>query len=157
MSPNSMARSSLEEMLDSLRRRDEMEKPKDMPPALPVRPRAASRSRLPSAKRSLPTNFKIGESELPDSSSNCNVKKEETKGSRRNSFGAKKIKEMDQRESPYVVAVNEKKCERRLEEKDGAELASLPLGSLPRLREPEWDDNLGYFIKKVTNVVKFVV
>ncbi|CAI9760466.1 unnamed protein product [Fraxinus pennsylvanica] len=152
MSPNSIARSSLEEMLDSLRRRDEMEKPKDMPPALPVRPRAASRSRLPSAKRSLPTNFKIGESEPPDSSSNCNVKKEETKGSRRNSFGAKKIKEMDRRESPYVVVSNEKKCERRLEEKDGAKLASLPSGSLPRLREPEWDDNLGYFIKKKLRV-----
>lgn len=129
-----------------------MEKPKDMPPALPVRPRAASRSRLPSVKRSLPTNFKIGESEPPDSSSNCNVKKEETKGSRRNSFGAKKIKEMDQRESPYVVVSNEKKCERRLEEKDGAKLASLPSGSLRRLREPEWDDNLGYFIKKKLRV-----
>ncbi|KAL2472850.1 Myosin-2 [Forsythia ovata] len=149
MSPNSIARSSLEEMLDSLRRRDEMEKPKDMPPALPVRPRATSRSRLPSAKRSLPTNFKIGELELPESSSNCNVKKEEMKGSRGNSFGAKRIKEMDQSESPYVVVSNEKKCERRLEEKDGA---SLPPGSLPRLREPEWDDNLGYFIKKKLRV-----
>ncbi|KAM0937017.1 putative myosin ATPase [Dioscorea sansibarensis] len=48
-------RSSLEEMLDSLRRRGEQ--PKDLPPALPARPNA--RGRLPSARRSLPVDFKI--------------------------------------------------------------------------------------------------
>ncbi|KAH0986756.1 hypothetical protein GBA52_013933 [Prunus armeniaca] len=37
-SPSLIARSSLEEMLDSLRRRDEGEKPKELPPALPARP-----------------------------------------------------------------------------------------------------------------------
>ncbi|MED6146625.1 hypothetical protein PIB30_036213 [Stylosanthes scabra] len=59
-SPSSVAKSSLEEMLDSLRRREEEEaKPKDMPPALPARP--ASRARLPPARRSLPNNFTGGD------------------------------------------------------------------------------------------------
>jgi hypothetical protein len=35
LSPVTIARSSLEEMLDSLPRRDEVGKPKDLPPALP--------------------------------------------------------------------------------------------------------------------------
>jgi hypothetical protein len=57
LSPATMARSSLEEMLDSLRQRDEVGKPKDLPPALPARP--TSRARLPSARRSLPNNFRV--------------------------------------------------------------------------------------------------
>ncbi|KAJ6842435.1 myosin-2-like [Iris pallida] len=47
-----VVRSSLEVMLDSLKKRDET--PKDSMPALPARPR------LPSSKRSLPTKFKSG-------------------------------------------------------------------------------------------------
>ncbi|KAK1435680.1 hypothetical protein QVD17_01446 [Tagetes erecta] len=45
VSPNSIARSSLEEMLDSLRRRDAGENSNDLPPALPSRP--TSKARLP--------------------------------------------------------------------------------------------------------------
>ncbi|KAK9156217.1 hypothetical protein Sjap_003697 [Stephania japonica] len=52
------ARSSLEEMLESIRRRDE--KPRDLLPALPSRP--TSKARLPASRRSLPTNFKIEDS-----------------------------------------------------------------------------------------------
>ncbi|KOM43680.1 hypothetical protein LR48_Vigan05g128500 [Vigna angularis] len=44
-------------MLESLRKRDEEERPKDLPPALPSRPQ--SRARLPPARRSLPHNFKV--------------------------------------------------------------------------------------------------
>ncbi|KAL4325128.1 hypothetical protein GQ457_11G013230 [Hibiscus cannabinus] len=44
----SFARSSLEEMLDSLRQRDDGEKAKDMPPALPCRP--TSRARIISGR-----------------------------------------------------------------------------------------------------------
>jgi hypothetical protein len=57
LSSATMARSSLEEMLDSLRRRDEVKKPKDLPPTLLARP--TSRARLPSARRSLPNNFRV--------------------------------------------------------------------------------------------------
>ncbi|CAA7392349.1 unnamed protein product [Spirodela intermedia] len=49
------ARSSLEQMLDSIRQRDEQ--PKDAPPALPTRP--VKRGRLPTARRSLPVDFKV--------------------------------------------------------------------------------------------------
>ncbi|GLT45369.1 hypothetical protein SLA2020_192040 [Shorea laevis] len=49
-SPTSLAKSSL-------RRRDESEKPKDLPPALPAR--TTSKARLPSCRRSFPTDFKV--------------------------------------------------------------------------------------------------
>lgn len=138
-------------MLDSLRQRDVDEKPKDMPPALPSRPRSASRARLPSAKRPLPTSFEIGESETAQSSSNCNVK-EDSEGLRRNSFVAKKVKE---NESPYLTAASdEKEHDLKLEEKDEPNLGNSSPGSLPQFRESDWDDNLGYFIKKVNELVQ---
>ncbi|KAJ4982165.1 hypothetical protein NE237_033002 [Protea cynaroides] len=73
VSPSTVAGSSLEEMLESLRQREEQ--PKDIPPALPTRP--TSRARLPTA-RSLPLNFKVGDSAneyLPN-----NSKEKEEKG-----------------------------------------------------------------------------
>ncbi|KAK6132735.1 hypothetical protein DH2020_033540 [Rehmannia glutinosa] len=148
VSSNSIARSSLEEMLESLRRREENETPKDMPPALPARPKPTSRARLPSAKRSLPTSFEVDHESGPAQSSlSCYVKKGESKGQRRNSFGAKKVKEMEPGESPYVVAVaalDEKEHEQRSVEKDNAKLGNLT----PAFKESEWNDNVGYFIKK---------
>ncbi|KAM7492624.1 hypothetical protein LguiA_035545 [Lonicera macranthoides] len=142
----SFNRSSLEEMLDSLRRRDENEgKSNDLPPALPSRP--TSKARRPSAKRSLPAKFEVGDSK-PESSTNCVGKKEEVvKTIRVNSFGAKKAKQMDSSESPYSMASGEKEFERRLEETGSANLAHAPSSS-PRFRESEWNDNIGYFSKK---------
>lgn len=104
-SPNSLTRSSLEEMLDSLRRKDEEEnnKNKDLPPALPSRP--ASKARLPPARRSLPNNFKVG-SVMND---NVESKRKEisilTSTSRResmSSFGRKRVKKDASVESPYA-------------------------------------------------------
>jgi len=104
-SPNALTRSSLEEMLDSLRRKDEEEdKNKDLPPALPSRP--ASKARLPPARRSLPNNFKVG-SGLND---NVESKRKEisisTSTTRRresmNSFGRKRVKKDAAVESPYA-------------------------------------------------------
>ncbi|OIT39679.1 PREDICTED: myosin-2-like [Nicotiana attenuata] len=95
VSPNSMARSSLEEMLETLRKRDENEKPKDLPPALPARPKLKSKTRPPSPKRTLPNSFGIkGDVELEKNSSK---KFEESKGLQRNAnFGAyKKVKGME--------------------------------------------------------------
>ncbi|KAK3040310.1 hypothetical protein RJ639_028225 [Escallonia herrerae] len=153
VSPSSMARSSLEEMLDSLRRRDECEKPKDLPPALPARP--TSKARRPAVKRPLPTTMDVGDA-VPQPESCCTPSKKEEviKGSRgAGSFGSKKIKEVDPGELPYVMVPEKKECNRRLEEKDGTSLASAACSSsVPQFRDSEWNDNVGYFIKKVVTV-----
>ncbi|KAL4293442.1 hypothetical protein AHAS_Ahas18G0128500 [Arachis hypogaea] len=81
MTPRSQARSSLEEMLESLRRRDEEEKPKDKPPALPSRP--PSRARLPSVR--VPNRFLChGDDEKEDSGVRGRHR-------RNGSFGVKKV------------------------------------------------------------------
>ncbi|KAL0406847.1 UNVERIFIED_CONTAM: Myosin-2 [Sesamum latifolium] len=153
VSPNSVARSSLEEMLESLRRRDEDEAPKDLPPALPARPRASSRARPPSPKRVLPTSSEVSESASGQSSLNCCVNEGERKEQRGNSFGAKRVRETELGESPYVLAASANKGQdQRSEEKDNLELSNLPPGSLLRFRESEWDDNVGYFAKKKLRV-----
>lgn len=69
VSPSNGGRSSLEEMLESIKRRDEQ--PKDIPPALPTRP--LSKARLPSARRSLPVNFKIGDDDINNNSNSDRV------------------------------------------------------------------------------------
>ncbi|KAK4484366.1 hypothetical protein RD792_006943 [Penstemon davidsonii] len=122
VSPNSLARSSLEEMLDSLRQRDENLKPKDMPPALPSRPRSISRSRLPSTRN---TTFHIEESD--SLLCNGNVKKDGMKGLKRGSFGVKKVKEIEPGESPYIME---------------------PSGEEDEIH----NDNVGYFMKKKLRV-----
>ncbi|XP_031266701.1 myosin-2 [Pistacia vera] len=155
-SPSMVARSSLEEMLESLRRRDEAEKPKDLPPALPARP--TSRARLPSARKSLPAGFKTEvekggecgmESVLERSESNLKEegkRKEKDFGVKRNSFVSKKMRtEQKDVDSPYnggVVVEEEKKNE-------AFEVNALKPG---RNGELEWDDNIGYFIKKKLRV-----
>jgi len=135
LSPGTMARSSLEEMLVSLRRKDECEKPKDLPPALPARP--TSRARLPSARRSLPNSFKVGG---------------DNDGARPPSEfkGKDEGKRKDQNvESPYAVDSEESKNERT--EGSGSDHGSAaPCATSPKMRELDWDDNIGYFIKKVT-------
>ncbi|XP_019251724.1 PREDICTED: myosin-2-like isoform X3 [Nicotiana attenuata] len=154
VSAPSRTRSSLEEMLESLKQRDENEKPKDIPPALPTRPKSASRTRPPSPKRTLPNNTSEnrGVVELE------NVKKEEVKGKRGNMFGAKKGKEMimEFSESPYVNSFSvEKEYRQRFWEKDGAKLLdnnNRVHYSLPKFREDEWNDNISYFIEKKLRV-----
>lgn len=132
-SMSSLTRSSLEEMLESLRRRDEEEKPKDLPPALPSRP--PSRARLPPGRRSLPNNFKVdGENGLMGHR-------------RKGSFGTKKVKLNV--ESPYEVQseeiVSEQLSPCPVSTSDDASAgceAPPPTGELE-------DDNVVYFIKKV--------
>ncbi|XP_055823148.1 myosin-2-like isoform X2 [Solanum dulcamara] len=132
---STIVRSSLEEMLDSLRQRDENEKPKDLPPALPVRPKLASRTRPPSQKRPLSKRFSKGDVELENS------KKEESKGLKRNAFGAMKVIGMEDSESPYAMPSVKKNNTGRLREVSGAKLEK-------RRSETEWDDRLDYFVKK---------
>ena len=150
VSPTAMVRSSLEEMLDSLRRRDEEDKPRDLPPALPSRP--TSRARLRPARRSLPANFEV-DAAAPVNSLNQSSKEKEGKWPRAGSFGGKKDRDLDS-ESPYVMVVEEKECEQRSDETDRLNLADEPSGSLPRFRESNWDDNIGYFIKKVKPLIR---
>ncbi|KAL0353718.1 UNVERIFIED_CONTAM: Myosin-2 [Sesamum angustifolium] len=152
ISPNSLARSSLEEMLDSLRRRDENEKQKDVPPPLPARPRPTSRARLPSAKRPLPTSSGIGESEKKAQSSlGCSVQNEDSKGLRRKSFGTKKVKEMGPGESPYIMAASPEMGPKQKSE-EISKLANSPPAAVPRFRVSQGGDNLEYFIKKKLSV-----
>ncbi|MCD7462878.1 hypothetical protein HAX54_049571 [Datura stramonium] len=142
VSPSTVVRSSLEEMLDSLRQRDENEKPKDLPPALPARPKLTSRTRPPSQKRMLSKSFSKGDVELENSN------KEESKGLKRNSFGAIKVKEMDPSESPYPMPSVKKNSTWRLREISGAKLDKTPRKSFQECPEDEWDDRMDYFVKK---------
>ncbi|XP_063946435.1 myosin-2 [Daucus carota subsp. sativus] len=145
--PAGTTRSSLEEMLESLKERDEAEHPKDLPPALPSRPN--SRARRPSvAKRSLPNLISV-----PDSSNKVK-KKREYKRSSGGSFGGKKPKEPRPDESPYAsVTISDVNFEENLEngDKDSADFA-VKSSSFPKFKEPELNENLGYFIKKKLRV-----
>lgn len=134
----STARSSLEEMLESLRRNDEDESPKDLPPALPPRPKPTARARLPSAKRPLPTSSEADRTEAAKSSLDCCVKKEEMGGERGNAFGAKKVKEMEAGKSPYDVAASDET------EKDCAKLGNLLPGSASD--DKHFDKKVGDFV-----------
>ncbi|XP_074380743.1 myosin-2-like [Apium graveolens] len=143
---HSAARSSLEEMLDSLKQRDEEEHPKDLPPALPSRP--TSKARRPSvAKRSLPDKFSV-----PDISKK--VRKREIRRSLGGSFGGRRSKEARPDESPYASVML---CDVNFEEyvehdnKDNAGFADES-SPLPKFRDPELNDNLGYFISKKLRV-----
>ncbi|BBH01849.1 myosin 2 [Prunus dulcis] len=132
-SPSLIARSSLEEMLDSLRRRDEGEKPKELPPALPARP--TSKARLPSARRSLPNNFKVEDAEgSPECLSSLNKRKERDSGFKAGHFGVKRMDKDQNVESPYDGAPEE--CQIRPE----------------KIGKSDWDDNIGYFINKKLHV-----
>lgn len=138
ITPSSIVRSSLEEMLDSLRQRDE--KPKDLPPALPARP--TSKARLPSSRRLLSINFKADGSPA-DFLPNPSEEKEETKRKSESntleekvlrfvhgSFGSKKLKLEEPDESPYVMISEDEKR------------------APPLIWDSKWDDNIDYFIKK---------
>lgn len=151
-SPNTLAKSSLEEMLESLRQKDESDRPpRDIPPALPARPN--SRARLPSARRSLPAKFNVC-SVMEDQNQNGSVvaskeetvpekkdegkRKEKDLGVKRKSFGSKKMRTGYGSESPYVAE--------KVEEEGAAKVS--PVDNVEEQR-PEWNNNVEYFINKV--------
>ncbi|KAF6167642.1 hypothetical protein GIB67_031225 [Kingdonia uniflora] len=158
MSPLGATRSSLEEMLDSIRRREE--RPRDVPPALPVRP--VSKARLPSARRTLPVNFKVGDSgpakELGSHSGEKEVKKRDqklVKGDEGGGFESRKMSKGDVEllaESPYA-----KKGERNgYDEVLGKRrnLGCVDASSLvpESVEESEWADSIDYVLKKKLRV-----
>ncbi|XVF18987.1 hypothetical protein REPUB_Repub11eG0071900 [Reevesia pubescens] len=158
-SPTTLAKSSLEEMLESLRRRDE--KPKDLPPALPSRP--TSKARLPSARRSLPKNFRIdanGEKGGENGGALSEVKgKEEGKrkenelGVKKNNFGSKKMRKDVNVDSPYNLEAVEGKKGEEMEGENRVSEAKFEVKEGGK-GKVEWDgnDNIGYFIKKKLHV-----
>ncbi|XP_028779865.1 myosin-2 isoform X2 [Neltuma alba] len=154
--PSAIARSSLEEMLESIRRRGEEEKPEDLPPALPTRP--TSRARLPSARRSLPNKFRIegDQNATTRSKNNSNAKaKEETKKKegdvghrRKGSFASKKMKQ--DMESPYIVTSEENISQSSSEDPVSASTASTATSG--KIQELDGDDNVAYYIKTKLSV-----
>ncbi|CAD5184802.1 unnamed protein product [Musa acuminata subsp. malaccensis] len=127
-----VVRSSLEIMLDAIRQRDE--RPKDLPPALPVRP--TSRGRLPTSKRSLPVNLKLESSaarSLLTKSMNWEDKKEaQTRRTginvvlKNEVFGSKIISDVEQLvESAYIKMPNLVSYEERVQVADGTDLPPL--------------------------------
>ncbi|KAG2299313.1 hypothetical protein Bca52824_035785 [Brassica carinata] len=157
-SPNTLAKSSLEEMLESLRQKDEcQQQPRDIPPALPSRPN--SRARLPSARRSLPANFSVC-SVMEDQNQNGSVaskqpepekmeegkrKKEKDLRVKRKSFGSKKMRTGLSSESPYAA-------EKEEEVVKVAAAAKVSPVEIVEEQKPEWNDNVEYFIKKKLRV-----
>ncbi|GKB94812.1 hypothetical protein Tco_0980949, partial [Tanacetum coccineum] len=128
VSPHSIARSSLEEMLDSLRRRDEGENQKDLPPALPSRP--TSKARLP--KRLIQAKLNMENVVSKVISNNNNMKKQDGNvgvrvgdGGGGCNFGRRKVARV---------------CDQRVMENGGAMLG--------KCNEAEWDDSIGYFVNK---------
>ncbi|OMP04597.1 IQ motif, EF-hand binding site [Corchorus olitorius] len=163
-SPTTLAKSSLEEMLESLRRRDEAEKPKDLPPALPSRP--TSKARLPSARRSLPTNFRVdadGQIGLLCEANGCGLsevkgteegkRKEKELGLKRNSFGSKKMRTDANVDSPYNLKTIEEQQEEETqgESRVSASKVAVKEGGKGKV-DWEENDNIGYFIKKKLRV-----
>ncbi|KAK1304855.1 hypothetical protein QJS10_CPB11g00986 [Acorus calamus] len=165
MAPPSIARSSLEEMLDTIKRRDEL--PKDVPPALPTRP--TSKSRRPSSRRSLPVSVKIDSLSVP----NCPPPKEAVKteekrpervlmaekvsGVKSGIFGSMKLsKKMDPaEESPYdeVAVVNDSE-DKMLERSQGSDpsVSSIPSSLPPLNEEAGWSGNAGYVLREKLRV-----
>lgn len=124
MSQNSVSKSSLEAMLDSLREEEGNEKPKDIPPALPARPKPTPLARLPSLKRPLPSISEKRENGGNDSKTVISEAEDEARGFRKDQpFGAKRPKDMETSESPYL-------------EEEGT----------------EWDDCIDYFIEQKLRV-----
>ncbi|KAG0469856.1 hypothetical protein HPP92_016556 [Vanilla planifolia] len=145
--PATAVRSSLEEMLESLRQRDE--KPKDVPPALPNRP--SSRGRLPSAKRSLPVNFRLGSaasSTLPWEKVSEKEEKEVVLNS--GIFGNERMVKVEQpEESPYVDVSEIDKFEENGEHTEVSQSSAAFADSAIKFGENlKMGDTMNFILKK---------
>nr|XP_018685158.1 PREDICTED: myosin-2-like isoform X1 [Musa acuminata subsp. malaccensis] len=151
-----VARSSLEVMLDTIRLRDEQ--PKDLPPALPVRP--TSRGRLPTSRRSLAVNLKLDRSapeELLTDSMKWDDKTEYDmprgdKGAvfRSGILQSKRMAKVERPlESPYIKITKRDSYEEKVEVTDNRASAAVQLPSAVLLDDKsEWCDTIKYALKK---------
>lgn len=152
-----VARSSLEVMLDTIRLRDEQ--PKDLPPALPVRP--TSRGRLPTLRRSLAVNLKLDRSapeELLTDSIKWDDKTEYDmpRGDngavfRSGILQSKRMAKMERPlESPYIKITKRDSYEEKVEVTNDPTSATVQLPSARLLDDKlEWRDTIKYALKKV--------
>ncbi|KAK9689005.1 hypothetical protein RND81_09G027500 [Saponaria officinalis] len=161
-SPSMAVRSSLEEMLDNLRRKEE-QIPADIPPALPSRP--TSRARLPSSRRLVSAVVKVsGEmvKRKADVVDGDGVTSEVVgERMRRNSFGSSKRK-VTADQSPYGGGggggggdVEERESRGCGGGGGGVEVTSTSDCNGDENNSAgvvEWDDNIDYFIKKKLRV-----
>ncbi|XP_042450952.1 myosin-1-like [Zingiber officinale] len=135
----SIVRSSLEVMLDSIRMKEEQ--PKDLPPALPVRPTA--RGRLPTSKRSVAVNLKVGQS-ASEEILRGHVKRdfENEEKMRRGDkevvfrsgvFDSKKVRRLERpEESPYVMMTKLENHGKKVEVNDSRPSSVALPSSIPR-------------------------
>ncbi|RWW62360.1 hypothetical protein BHE74_00030509 [Ensete ventricosum] len=156
-----VARSSLEVMLDTIRLRDEQ--PKDVPPALPVRP--TSRGRLPTSRRSLAVNLKLDRSapeQLLTDSMKWDDKTEYDmprgdKGAvfRSGILQGKRMANVEQPlESPYIKISKRDSYEEKVEITDNPGTAAVQLPSAMLLDDKlEWHDTIKYALRKMLGVV----
>ncbi|CAL9112004.1 unnamed protein product [Musa acuminata var. zebrina] len=149
-----VARSSLEVMLDTIRLRDEQ--PKDLPPALPVRP--TSRGRLPTSRRSLTVNLKLDRSapeELLTDSMKWDDKTEYDmprgdKGAvfRSGILQSKRMAKVERPlESPYIKITKRDSYEEKVEVTRASAAVQLPSAVLLDDKS-EWCDTIKYALKK---------
>ncbi|VFQ82574.1 unnamed protein product [Cuscuta campestris] len=125
-------------MLESLRQRQGNEKPRDLPPELPARPRVKAKTRPPSVRKPLPIISPRG---------NDFFKKEEVKRVRGNSFDEMKEKKPD--ESPSLMSPQRKDSKRTSERmQDEPKYAVSSKDSFPIFPETDSDESVGYFFKK---------
>ncbi|VFQ67320.1 unnamed protein product [Cuscuta campestris] len=144
ISPSFDGRSSLEEMLESLRQRQGNEMPRGLPPELPARPRVKAKTRPPSVRKPLP---------IISPRANDFLKKEEVKRVRGNSFDEMKEKKPD--ESPSLMSPQRKDSKRTSERmQDEPKYAVSSKDSFPIFPEPDSDESVGYFFKKSVTVPK---
>lgn len=163
------AKSSLEEMLESIRRRDE--RPSDAPPPLPSRP--VSRARLPPSRRPLPFLSKAGGIALPDQLPNgfaheeakqLLLPPEEAKAVAKDKdscfksgavFGSKKFVKVDVLvDSPYSRSSDDKAVNHVVDDQPNESKASVsqdnqvsvPLSNGTSSTQP---DNISYILRKV--------
>ncbi|KAL8167339.1 hypothetical protein V2J09_008838 [Rumex salicifolius] len=135
-SPTTLARSSLEEMLENIKRRDE--KPKDLPPALPSRPK--SRGRLPHARLLLPAKFTIYEEEMDGDSNEGKRKSDDVAVIWKNN----KLKRLCE-DSPYNFPDPHQTA---AGQRSGG-VAAATSTSRPAV---DWEDNIGYFVNKKLSI-----
>lgn len=128
--------------MDSLQQR--AQQPKDVLPALPVRP--TSRARLPSTLRLLPVNFEVGykpheylpsdSGERKERKDDCSSPADKESGPKRGLFGSKKLLKIEPLSgSPYDRMMKMENCEERSEETEDLDSGSVPSSAPPPLME----------------------
>ncbi|URE22813.1 MYSc [Musa troglodytarum] len=151
-----VVRSSLEVMLDTIMLRDEQ--PKDLPPALPVRP--TSRGRLPTSRRSLAVNLKLDRSASEELLTDSIKRDDKTeydmprgdKGAvfRSGILQSKRMAKVElPLESPYIKITKRDSYEEKVEVTDNPASAAVRLPSAMFLYDKlEWRDTIKYALKK---------